>query len=178
MLTGNKETFAIEYTFFDDDKQTELAMYVNGKNILEFERDGKTLTTKWDLTDIAIWLRDLIENAVDDPYPVEADGNYAALKDINAREFDSDNDDEFDAYYDKLDEWNERHRWHPHNNGGIIADVYFQFVGDFVEISWNNEDDDTDFTYKLGFETVQKEIFLSVVDAFLIDYANHWFPVN
>lgn len=34
--------------------------------------------------------------------PAEADGEYAAMKDISARNFDS--EDEFDAYYDRLDE--------------------------------------------------------------------------
>ena len=178
MLIGNKGLFAIEYEYYDSARQTELAMYVKGHNILEFTRNNKLLTTKWDLTDIAVWLRNLIENTNDDPYPVEAEGEYAALKDINSRDFDSEDDEEFDAYYDKLEEWNERHRWHPYSNGGIIADVYFQFVGDNIEISWNNQDDEIDFTYKLGCESVPKNIFISVMDEFLTDYANHWFSIS
>ena len=176
MIAGDKNEFAIKYCFFDDDKQTEISMFVKGKNILEFKRNGMFLTTKWDLTDIAIWLRNLIENAVDDPYPVEAEGTYAAIKDIAAREFDSEDDAVFDAYYDKLDEWNDRHRWHPHSNGGILADVYFQFVGDCMEISWNNQDDEVDFTYQLGGETVPKDVFIETVEKFLTAFANHWYP--
>ena len=98
------------------------------------------------------------------------------MKDNNAREFDSDNDEEFDAYYDRLYEWNLRHRWHTASSGAILADVYFQLVGDCVEISWNNEDldEEVEFVQQLGGARVKKETFISVVDSFLKEYANHW----
>ena len=84
----------------------------------------------------------------EDPYPVEADGEYAAVKDIAARSYDSADEDEFDAYYDKLYEWNLRHRWHPASSGAILADVYFQLVGEDVEISWNNKDSEDDIQFQ------------------------------
>ena len=110
----------------------------------------------------------------EDPYPVDVSGEYAAQKDSNAREFDSDDDEEFDAYYDKLDDWNERHRWHPASDGAILADLYFQLVGDSVEISWNNEDlyDDVSFVNVSGGFSVEKTTFVSVVGEFLRDYAD------
>ena len=112
----------------------------------------------------------------EDPYPVEADGEYAAMKDISARDFDSDDEDEFDAYYDKLDEWNLRHRWHPASSGAILADVYFQLIGDEIEISWNNEDngDGIKFQNLLGGARIKKDVFYATVDTFLKAYANHW----
>ena len=67
-------------------------------------------------------------------------GEYAAIKDINARDFDTEDDDEFDAYYDKLDDWNIRQRWHPASGGSILADLYFQLVEGNIEISWNNQE--------------------------------------
>ena len=51
------------------------------------------MTTQWNLDDITLWLRSFIDHLNEDPYPVEADGEYAAIKDINAREFDSDDDE-------------------------------------------------------------------------------------
>ena len=169
--------FSIEYDFYDESHETEIKMLINGENILAFNRNGCTLTTRWNLDDIALWLRSFINNMAEDPYPVEVEGEFAAIKDINAREFDSDDDEEFDAYYDVLDDWNLRHRWHPVSNGAILADLYFQLVGEFVEISWNNQDAESDvsFTHVLGGTRIPKELFGETVNNFLREYALHWF---
>ena len=168
--------FTITYSFFDETHETELSMLINGNNILAFERNDTVLTTRWNLDELAEWLRNFIDHMADDPYPVESDGEYAAMKDISARDFDTDDKDEFDAYYDKLYEWNLRHRWHPASSGAILADVYFQLVGDNVEISWNNEDfgNDIHFQNLLGGARINKAIFYTTVDTFLKAYATHW----
>lgn len=177
LLIGNKSDFAIEYAFFDEIYETEIAVYIRDNNILAFEENGSILTTRWNLDELAEWLRRFINTMEEDPYPVEVAGQFAAEKDINARDFDSDDDDAFDAYYDKLDEWNERHRWHPASSGAILADVYFQLMGDFVEISWNNTDceEDVRFLNTLGGSVVPRNVFEYVVDSFLKAYADHWF---
>ena len=177
ITNGINAKFALAYTFFDDSHETELSMVIDGKNILAFERDGALLTTRWNLDELALWLRNFLDRMYEDPYPVETEGEFAAIKDLNAREFDSDDDEEFDAYYDKLDEWNFRHRWHPASSGAILADVYFQLVGDNVEVSWNNEDaeDGVQFQSLLGGSKIPKELFVSSVEAFLKAYALHWF---
>ena len=175
--SSNNVNFTITYNFIDGTHETELSMNINGNNILAFERDGVILTTRWNLDELAEWLRHFIDHMVDDPYPINVDGEYAAMKDINARNFDSDDEDEFDAYYDRLDEWNTRHRWHPASSGAILADVYFQLVGNEIEISWNNEDseDGVCFINLLGGTRVNKDVFYSTVDSFLREYAQHWY---
>ena len=35
-IIGDKNTFAIGYTFFDDTRETELSMFVDGRNLLEY----------------------------------------------------------------------------------------------------------------------------------------------
>ncbi len=174
--TTNSTIFAISYSFFDESRETEISMKINGINILAFDRDGTELTTRWNLDELAEWLRNFIDHMAEDPYPVEADGEYAAMKDISARDFDSDDENEFDAYYDKLDDWNLRHRWHPASSGAILADVYFQLVGDMVEISWNNEytQDGIKFQNLLGGTRINKEVFYATVDSFLKAYTTHW----
>ncbi len=175
--TNNTVQFAILYKFFDESHETEISMLINGNNILSFENGGRILTTRWNIDGLALWLREFLNHMEEDPYPVEAEGEYAAIKDINARNFDSDDDEEFDAYYDKLDEWNFRHRWHPASDGAIVADLYFQLIGENVEISWNNcePEDGVCFKYKLGGKRIPKEQFVSVINSFLKAYANHWF---
>ncbi|MCQ2405761.1 MAG: hypothetical protein MJ067_00905 [Oscillospiraceae bacterium] len=175
--THDNQSFALTYTFFKDTHETEISMLVNGENILSFSRENQQLTTRWNLDELAFWLRDFINNEKEDPYPVESKGEYAAIKDINSREFDTDDDEEFDAYYDKLDEWNARHRWHPASGGAILADLYFQFVDSFVEISWNNQEPEEGirFKHELGGVRIPKERFVKEVDLFLKAYANQWF---
>ena len=174
---GKKSSFAMEYCINNDSGDTELAMYVKGSNILAFICDGKEATTCWNIDEIALWLRKFIDDMEDDPYPVNINGEYAADKDKNAREFDSEDIEEFDAYYDKLDEWYLRHRWHTASEGGVLADVYFQKIGNLVEISWNNEDLDEDvhFVNTIGGDKVDKDEFVTVVDAFLKEYAKQRF---
>ena len=176
-IIGEKSLFAIEYTWFDELQSTEISMYVNGINLLAFERGGKIFTSRWKFDELAEWLRNYLNNNLEDPYPAEVEGEYAAIKDINARNFDSDDLDEFDAYYDKLDEWNLRHRWHTASAGAVLADLYFQRVGSSVEISWNNQDNDCEvrFLNMLGGVTVNNTLFEIVVDQFLRAYAQHWF---
>ena len=61
---GKKNTFAIEYCFMSGSNDTELAMYVGGKNILSFIRDGKEYTTCWNIDEIVLWLRNFINDMV------------------------------------------------------------------------------------------------------------------
>ena len=102
-LIGNKKDFAIEYSFIDD-AITEIAMFHNGLNILEFERDGERLTTRWNLDELVLWLRNFLNDMQEDPYPAYTAGEFAAQKDQTARDFNTDNEKEFDEYYEKLNE--------------------------------------------------------------------------
>lgn len=174
---GDKHVFAIEFSFFDDSRDTEIAMFVNGNNILAFERNGACFTTRWNLDALTAWLRQFIDEMLDDPYPVECDGRYAAQKDDAARDFDSDDDSVLETYYQKLYDWNAHHRWHAASSGAILANVYFQVVGEFVEVSWNNEQSEEGVRFLCinGGASIEKETFFDVVDAFLKKYASHWF---
>ncbi|MBO7452194.1 MAG: hypothetical protein J6U54_17840 [Clostridiales bacterium] len=176
-MNNTNTTFAIAYTFMDDSRETEISMLVNGKNILEYSRNGRIFTTRWDLEELVMWLRNFVDNMKEDPYPIDVDGEYAAIKDENSRTFDSDDLDEFDAYYDKLDEWNLRHRWHTASAGAILSDVYFQMIGDCVEISWNNKisDKDVRFVNVIGGCRINKDLFVAEVNSFLYAYAMHWY---
>lgn len=179
-IIGNKDYFGIAYAFLDDKKDTEIEMYVNGSNILEFKNQGAIRTTRWNLDELASWLRDFIDNLKEDPYPVVVKGRYAAEKDDNARDFDTDDFDEWDKYYEKLWNWCYIHRWHHASSGAILADVFFQLIGNKIEISWDNRnvDDGVEFSYLQGGAYIDKDEFVRVVNQFLNDYADHWFVEN
>ena len=124
---------------------------------------------------MVLWLKDFISNLSEDPYPVDVAGIYAAEKDDNARNFDSDDEDVFDAYYDKLNKWNERHRWHPASSGAILSDVYFQLACENMEISWDNREleyEDVEFLETMGGISIPKDDFTSIMNEFLKAYAN------
>jgi len=106
MLVGNKDNFAIEYEIASvTEKTSELYMYINNINILEFLYDGEIHTTTWNLDELVDWLETFSMQDSDDFFPYECKGNTAAEKDLFAREFDSDDDEEFDNYYDPLNQW-------------------------------------------------------------------------
>ena len=179
-LIGDKSIFAIEFAFLEAAHETEIAMFVDGENILAFDRGGQSFTTRWNLDELVEWLRKFIDEMAEDPYPVECEGRYAAQKDDIARDFETEDDDAFDAYYEKLYDWDLRHRWHSASSGAILADVYFQLVGENIEISWNNAgvEEGVCFRSIYGGLSVGKEVFYSVVHAFLSAYSLHWFPSN
>jgi len=176
-IIGNKDIFAIEYSFFDDSKSTEISLFHNCKNIMSYEKNNKTYTTRWNLDEIVIWLKKLVDGLSEDAYPISnIEGTFAAQKDDNARDFDADDDNEFEEYYNQLYQWNLKHRWHTVNTGEIIADIYFQLVGDNVEISWNNKGLESDVIYlstEGGFY-VERNLFTNVVSRFIEAYQSHW----
>ena len=176
-IIGDSSVFSIEYTFIDTTHETELSMYIKNVNVLEFIREGSHYTTRWNIDELVMWIHDNLTNMKEYPFPFENEGVFASEKDSLAHEFDTDNDEEFDAYYDKLDEWNLRHRWHTASEGAILADVYFQLVGDFVEISWNNTDaeDDVTFISETGGARIPKDLFDNIISQFIKEYALHWF---
>ena len=176
-IYGNKSIFAVESEYFDEFHTTEIKMFIHDINILAFTRDGEHLTTRWELDELAEWLRGFVDNMREDPYPVEVEGAYAALMDINSRNFDSEDDEVFDEYYDKLDDWVWRHTWHHASSGAILSDIYFRLIGEQVEISWNNQnhEEGVQFDAVLGCDYVPREIFVEVINHFLRDYADHWF---
>lgn len=71
---GEGQTFTLSYTFFTETHETKIAMMVNGENTLSFTRDDQQLTARWNLDEFVFWLRDFLDHAKEDPYPVEVDG--------------------------------------------------------------------------------------------------------
>ena len=177
---GSPDVFAIECTMYRDSHETEISMYIEGRNILEFELDGRKHTACWNFDELVLWLRHFLEHMGEDPYPVNCCSRYAAARDTEARDFDSDDEAVFDAWYDRLDEWNLRHRWHPASDGAILSDLYFELRGDQVEISWNNADADLDldpglmFSEITGGTSVDRILFEETVGDFLNFYSAYW----
>ena len=84
---GSPDAFAIECAMYRDPHETEISMYIEGRNILEFEVNGRKHTACWNFDDLASWLGHFLEHMAEDPYPVACSSRYAAGKDVEARDF-------------------------------------------------------------------------------------------
>ena len=73
----------------------------------------------------------------EDPYPLQIEGRFAAQKDSNAHEFDTDDIQEFDAYsfYDLLDPWTWEHTWSHESGGAVLSNIYFELKDGLIELS-------------------------------------------
>lgn len=176
-IVGSPSSFAIGYRFLGDERFTVLAMYLNGSNLLGFSEVGTHYTTRWGyLEDLVGWLKAFVENMAEDPYPVQVEGEYAAQKDDVAREFDTDDMGEFDAYYDRIDVWTRNHTWRHESGGAVLANVFFEFKNGLVELSWDNRDDGSDIVFdcEFGGGCIDAESFKTVVLKFVDAYERHW----
>ncbi len=177
IVAGDPTVFAIGYAFVDRSKTTEISMFINGDNILGFTKQGNQYTTRWAYLDgIVGWLNEFALTMHADPYPVSAEGDFAAQKDCNARTFFSEDFDEMDAYYTLLNDWTYEHTWLSERAGAILANVFFEYKDGIVELSWNNleDHDGASFDCKFGSARVDAKVFKSVVRTFVDAYEKHW----
>ena len=163
----------------DENHESEINLYIGDKNICLFKstNEKRFKTTRWNLDELVIYLRDLyITLYNDEPFPCEVEGECAAELDSNARDFDTEDDLEFEKYYTALNEWGYKHSWHHACSGAILADVFFRKVDDKIEISWWSDQDEEDviFKYRYGFTLVSINEFFEIVNKSVNSYNNLW----
>ena len=115
----------------------------------------------------------------EDPYPLQIEGGFAAQKDSNAREFDTDGMQEFDAYsyYDLLDPWTWEHTRSHESGGSVLSNNYFELKDGLIELSWDNRGRDPPlYTFDCGpgGTRVNAEVFKADVLKFVDTYERHW----
>ncbi len=185
VIIGDPSVFAIGYAFMGDDRTTEISMFANGTNLLGFTKEGYHYTTRWKyLEDLVAWLESFTLNMAADPFPIDADGVFAAEKTENARasapDVDDDSSDEeldaFDAYFDRFGDWVWNHTWLSERGGAILSNVYFEYKAGFIELSWNNRhlEEGVVFDCEFGGTRVDAEAFKAVVLEFVDAYEKHW----
>ena len=176
MIIGSKE-FGFEINKAKD-HDTEFKMFINKKNILEFKFNGESRTTTWNIDDVIIFLHSkvLVFTNDDIKFPIEIEGTSAAEKANNARDFDTDDEDEFDKYYDALNDWVYDHSWQHECQGGYIADVIFRKVENNIEVSWDNRElyDDVEYTDLTGYKLIDIDTFTKIIIQLFDDYNNMW----
>jgi len=159
--------------------ESELQFWINDINILEYryQSEEKTRTATGNLYMIFEYLEDslrFIDN--DTPFPHQVKGNSACELDRNARYFESDDDEEFDAFFDPLDEWSREHSWIIARLDIYLANVMFRKVDDCIEISWDNHDlyKDVQFLSLEGCVRIPCEEYRKVILKAVDDYNKLW----
>lgn len=184
-FVGRPSVFAIGYAFLGNDRITEISMWADGVNLLGFTKNNEHLTTRWAyLEDLVAWLNNFARNMTDDPFPIEAEGEFAAEKEAYARDqlpnLDDDCSDEeldeFDAQVDRFDGWSFEHTWISERGGAILSNIFFEYKAGIVELSWDNRDfgDGVVFDCEFGGTRVDAKVFKNVVLEFVGAYEQHW----
>ena len=178
MLIGNKNEFAIDIQKVSDENHTsKLKVYVNGKNICQWtdKETEKKETVWWNLDELISYLYSTIDFFEEDrPFPIAVEGECASELENNARDFESDNEEEVDDYYDKLNDWVYEHTWNHAHAGAVVPDVTFRNVDGKIEISWWNNGDEVDFINTYGYCLVDKEKYIDIITELFNAYNAMW----
>lgn len=179
---GNKEVFAVAYELkespFNKSEGNELTwgvfqMWVNNKSVCTFSMDNQIRDYEWDLIFIVEWLCKNKNNILNEKqFPLPTEGNNAIELYNNSGDFDSDDDDEFDLWFEKRQDWYFRHSWYSDNGGSFLADVVFRRVKNTIEIAWDNSDlySEINFINPKGICYVPFELFQEVINNFIEDF--------
>ena len=169
---GNKKVFAIEYQL-NNVNNGNLEIWIDNISICNFRRESEIYGYNWDLFYIVEWLyknKDNIINEIQFPLPIRADTSIEFYN--KSGEFDSDNDDEFDEWFEKRQEWYFRHSWYANRGGSYLPDILFRRVDNKIELEWDNSDlyEGINFINCKGTYYLDILFFQEVIDSFIEDY--------
>lgn len=170
-IFGEKEKFAIGYEI-EDFKEAKMNVYVNNKPICTFIKNGVIHELKWSLDDIVEWLETNIEYILhEEGFPLPVEGNSAIEIYNKSCGFESD-DEAFDDWHEKRQEWSFRHSWYSSRAGSYLAEIYFRRIGESIEISWDNDClyDNIEFINPKGMSYVNSNLFEKVIKQFIKTY--------
>lgn len=147
--------------------------WVKGKELCGFYKDNLERSYEWNLIYIVEWLAEnLSVILVEEEFPLPVQGGTTLELLNNSLNFDSEDDDEFDEWFSKKQDWEFKHSWFSSRGGAYLPDAFFRRIGDKMEISWNNDDlyEDISFVHMRGVELIPICFFESVVKAFIHDF--------
>lgn len=184
---GDKNIFAIQYEFkvnpFNETSLTgetwgKFEMFVNGIDICRYKRVDSVTSYQWNLIYVVEWFSENLKYILrDEPFPLPVKGQHSLQLLDNCLLFESDDDDEFDAWFDTKQEWEFKHSWFSNRAGSFLPDVYFRRVNKEIEIAWNNEStfssEGISFINPIGIEYVPLEIFEFTIKNFIEDFLDN-----
>lgn len=184
---GEKNTFAIQYKFevnpFNEtsligETWGEFELFVHGIDVCRYKRIDSVTTYHWNLIYIVEWFSENLKYILsDESFPLSVEGLHSLELLDNCLLFESDNDDEFDAWFDTKQEWEFKHSWFSNRAGSFLPDVFFRRVNDRIEIAWNNEltysSEGITFINPIGIEYIPLGIFEFTIKNFIEDFLDN-----
>jgi len=171
-LIGSKDSFGIG---LGKDMETyQLAVYIQGNDILQFEKGGIKYTYRWqDCQDLVDWIQENIKYVLsNDRFPLAVSGKSSAEKCELSYRLDLDDIEQ----YEILQEWMFRHSWFSARAGSYLADIFFVRNENMIEISWDNtttfREDGVKFVFPKGKYEVDIDIFKKVMEDTCTLYTN------
>lgn len=184
---GDKNTFAIEYEFvanpFNEPRLTgetwgKFELSVHGVDVCRYKKVDRVTTYQWNLIYIVEWFSENLKHILsEEPFPLPVEGQHSLELLDHCLLFESDNDDEFDAWFETKQDWEFKHSWFSNRAGSFLPDVFFRRVNDNIEIAWNNEStyasEGISFINPMGVEYVPLGAFESTVKNFIEDFLDN-----
>ena len=135
-----------------EERIAKLEIKINGKNILEWNDSNNVRTTQFIIDEIIDYLVvDTVEfaNSTEDfLYNLYAE-NILELEELcYSKEFDNENEEI--EFFEYVHDYFYQHSIGHASGGAILANLYFRKKDEFMEISWDNREEECDFTYKYG----------------------------
>ena len=154
MLFGNKNEFAIELENVDTTERYMLMkLYIQNVNILEYSFDGKVYSLTGNIDELILYLDETINpTLMEIPFPFNVKGDSAIELDINARDYDSNNEDLY------------------------IPDVMYRKINDTMEISWFGVGiyDGVEFSSPKGSYLINFNLYCSIINKVTKYYKENW----
>ncbi|WP_238533456.1 hypothetical protein [Paenibacillus terrae] len=152
--------------------------FVYGRDVCQYKREDIVTPFQWNLIYIVEWFSENLKHILSDeafPLPVEGQNSLEIID--NCLLFESDNDDEFDEWFDTKQEWEFKHSWFSNRAGSFLPDVFFRRVIGKIEIAWNNESmyssEGISFINPIGVEYVPLGIFEPTIKNFIEDFLDN-----
>ena len=149
-LFGCKGIFAIEYILTNSnfgekgilgESWGQLRLWVNGNDICEYERNEEKHLYEYNLIYIIEWFHENLKYILNnDPITLPVAGQNSLEIYKNSGEYDTEDDEEFNRWFEIRQEWYSRHNWFWNGSGSFLPDVFFRKVIDNIEIAWDNKE--------------------------------------
>ncbi|WP_244188324.1 DUF5984 family protein [Paenibacillus kribbensis] len=183
---GDQNIFAIHYEFVNNpfnessligETWGKFQLFVHGIDVCQYKRENSVTTFQWNLIYIVEWLSENLKHILtDEAFPLPVAGQNSLELMDHCLLFESDDDDEFDAWFDTKQEWEFKHSWFSNRAGSFLPDVFFRRVKDDIEIAWNNEStyssEGVTFINPTGTEYIPIDEFNSIVKKFIGDFSD------
>ncbi|MHC5216381.1 hypothetical protein ACYSNR_06915 [Enterococcus sp. LJL128] len=173
---GNKADFAIGFQLFEKE-DGELYLFIKGKNVLSYERNGKQFSFRGDIQELRDWLEKKQTTFFDSTFiewsvPLQGQSVSEKIAFIQKTDFVFQTDDQEIEMLEAFADWAYEHSWISASGGSFLPAInFYSSDGEWMELSWLDdstyEEYDVRFLYPSGTAYINRKVFENVVAEFI-----------